>query len=219
METTVGMLTCSVCGLVQSSQRFCIRCGTPTTVVAATTSPIIPLPPLSPQLPIGVGAPALRARLPHVPAQGGAKTIHWVGVHGGAGESTLAQALPGSVAAGRGWPIAPSSLFNYLPSVPVVLVARSHGAGLVAAQSALQEWASGLAQPAHLVGLIVIADSPEKLPKELRALQKIVAGGAPIFWQLPYISSLRLPPESVLRSTPPKIASVCKSVQILVDNL
>jgi hypothetical protein len=100
--------------------------------------------------------------------------VWWVGAHGGAGESTLEQLLPGSRAADHTWPISPD------PARPAntVLVARTSYAGLTAAQRALRDWASG-AVPATVIGLVLLADAPGRLPRELRGLVDLVDGAAP----------------------------------------
>ncbi len=98
----------------------------------------------------------------------------WVGAHGGAGESTLERLLPGSRAADHAWPISAD------PARPAsaLLVARTSYAGLTAAQRGLRDWASG-AVPATLIGLVLLADAPGRLPRELRGLVDLVDGAAP----------------------------------------
>lgn len=129
------------------------------------------------------------ARLPRVTVAGDtAARVWWVGVHGGAGESTLAQLLAGSRASGHAWPVAAR---GDAPRPAVVLVARTHASGLRAAQAAATEWASGEV-PVRLLGLVLIADAPGRLPRPLRDLGRLVAGGVPAAWQLPWHESWRL---------------------------
>lgn len=111
--------------------------------------------------------------------------VWWFGVHGGAGESTLA-AISGGQAADHRWP---QSAPEDTPAT-VVLVARTHHAGLLRAQHAATEWASGQVR-ARLVGMVLVADAPGKLPKPLRDLSQVVAGGVPRVWRLPWISAWR----------------------------
>ena len=109
---------------------------------------------------------------------------HWVwfvGCHGGAGESTLADVLPGSAAAGHRWPI----------GQPVVLVARTNERGLLAARSALIQWSSAHGPEVDLLGLILSADAPIRLPRALIALAHLVAGGSPRTWRMPWIPAWR----------------------------
>ena len=86
----------------------------------------------------GVPVPDTADRLPRV-QQGGVATIWWVGVHGGAGESTLASLGGRTRAAGHAWPMTHTrGTFHR-----VALVARTNYVGLTAAQRAATEWASG----------------------------------------------------------------------------
>jgi len=116
-------------------------------------------------------------------------TWWWVSAHGGAGETTLATATPGTAASEHAWP-------QPCPDIggahPVVLVARTHAAGLLAAQRALTEWAAGSAGAVQLLGLVLQADAPGRLPAPLRDLSRHVAGGAPRTWSLPWVEAWRL---------------------------
>lgn len=125
--------------------------------------------------------------------------LWWVGVHGGAGESTLEQLLEGSRAAGHAWPVIPA---DDGPPARVVLVARTHARGLRAAQLAATEWASGDV-PVHLEGLVLLADAPGRLPKALKQFAQLVAGGVPQVWELPWVEPWRLG-EPVSAETAPK---------------
>ncbi|SNR35798.1 hypothetical protein SAMN06265355_102116 [Actinomadura mexicana] len=114
--------------------------------------------------------------------------------HGGAGASTLAALIADSVSAGRYWPTpAPAGRSH------VLLVARSHAAGLCAAQAAVAQWAAGGLPSVQLVGLAVVADAPGKRPKPLADLLRLIAGGLPQLWDLPWVEAFRLgdPPDSV----------------------
>jgi len=144
--------------------------------------------PAAPQA--GVPAPDTADRLPRWSQAWPAK-VWWLGVHGGAGESTLAALAQDTRAAQHGWPIAdpPNIATN------VVLVARSNYQGLTAAQRAATEWASGaLGKSVTLAGLVLIADAPGRLPKPLRDLQQVVGGGLPRVWTLPWVDAWRLGP-------------------------
>jgi hypothetical protein len=113
--------------------------------------------------------------------------VWWVGVHGGAGESTLEQLFVGSRAAGHSWPLAAAGV---APAC-VVLVARTHAHGLSSAQSAIREWAAGHVEML-LIGLVLIADAPGRLPRPLARLASLVCGGVPAAWSLPWIEAWRL---------------------------
>lgn len=107
--------------------------------------------------------------------------------HGGAGVSTLTALIPRSATAGRYWP---------MPVPPaqarVLLVARSHASGLCAAQAAARQWAAGVLPNVRLLGLVVIADAPGKRPKPLSELVRLISGGVPQLWELPWVEALRL---------------------------
>lgn len=111
--------------------------------------------------------------------------LWWLGAHGGAGETTLAELLPGSRPADHVWP-GPGER----PS-RVVLVARTSAHGLLRAQGAVTQWASGTITDVELLGLVLIADAPGRLPPPLKTLLKVVCGGAPRVWHLPWVEELR----------------------------
>jgi hypothetical protein len=73
-----------------------------------------------------------------------------------------------------------------------VLVARSSVPGLRSAQLAATEWASGALPGIRVAGLLVVADAPGRLPREVRDFARIVGGGVPHLWHLPWIESWRL---------------------------
>lgn len=138
----------------------------------------------------------------------GRVSIWWLGVHGGAGETTLAQLLEGSWETGHAWPHTHSQATE-LPQV--ILVARTNARGLHAAQLAATDWASGNVA-VRLRGLVLIADAPGRLPRPLRDFAQIVAGGVPRVWQLPWVEAWRLG-EPVCTQTAPK------AVTAVIDEL
>ncbi|MFF1831109.1 DUF6668 family protein [Paenarthrobacter sp. NPDC058040] len=116
----------------------------------------------------------------------GAAALWVVGSHGGAGESRIAELIPGARPAGHSWPVPQGG------STPrVLLVCRADMRGLTSAQSALTQWASGAAPEVELLGLAVLADAPGKTPKALRDFAAIVGGGAPRLWILPWVEEWR----------------------------
>jgi hypothetical protein len=133
-------------------------------------------------------------------------TLWWVGVHGGAGESTLERIFRGTRAAGHRWPVAPPGS----PPVVVVLVARTDARGLRAAQSAMRDWQTrGL--NLRLLGLVLMADAPTRLPRALRDLQRVVSGGVPRVWSLPWVESWRV------GEVPSRANSPTESERLLAD--
>ena len=133
--------------------------------------------------------------------------VWWLGAHGGAGESTLEELFSGSRAADHSWPLTGA---NVAPA-RVVLAARTHAHGLTAAQSAIREWAAGDAQ-VLLLGLVLIADAPGRLPHGLRQLADLIAGGVPAVWSLPWIEAWRV-------GEPPAPHNAPKVVRQLLEDL
>ena len=117
----------------------------------------------------------------------GSASVWVTGVHGGAGESRIADIIDGARGTDRCWPVLPGSA-----TPRVLLVCRADMRGLTAARSALSQWASGAAPEIDLLGLAVLADAPGKKPKELREFASIVGGGAPRLWTLSWVESWRL---------------------------
>ncbi|WP_437088122.1 DUF6668 family protein [Streptomyces sp. enrichment culture] len=109
----------------------------------------------------------------------------WLGVHGGAGVTTLEQALPGGRDANRAWPVSERSQ-------PVVLVARSGANGMRAAQNAARQWASGMVTGIDLLGLVVVADAPGRRPRILQDQVRLVSGAVPRLWEIPWVETWRL---------------------------
>ncbi|WP_144797871.1 DUF6668 family protein [Microbacterium paludicola] len=142
----------------------------------------IPTGPTTPQL--GVPAPEATDRLTFWDAG------HWsplwiVGAHGGAGESTLASLIPGATATDHRWPQRAGGALR------AVVTARSNLRGLAAAQAAAQQWASRLVPGVDLLGLVVMADAPGRLPRPLRDRLQVVSGGFARTWTVPWIDTWR----------------------------
>lgn len=171
----------------------------------AGTDPVPVSGPSRPQP--GVAAPT--GALPIIRRQGPA-ALWVVGAHGGAGESSLADLDERWVASGHSWPV-----LRDLTPCQCVVVARTSVRGLLAARTALTQWASsGIGPSARVVGLVLVADAPGKLPTPLRDLAKVVAGGAPRVWQVPWIEAWRLgePPASASPRAVTKLVSDLRSL-------
>jgi Family of unknown function (DUF6668) len=168
---------------------------------------VTPRGPSAPQH--GVPAPAEDERLPKfaIPV---ADTLWWVGVHGGSGETTMSLLLPGTRAANHRWPIPPPPV-----PTPVILVARTHGSGLRAAQRAAIEWASGVVQGVAVLGLVLIADAPGRLPRVLDDFADIVGGGVPRVWDIPWIEEWRRGEAPTPDNTPDEVFEVLESIYAL----
>jgi len=105
----------------------------------------------------------------------------WQGAHGGAGVTTLARAL-GGLEASR----------EAAGSLPRVVVARTHAAGLERAQQVAAELdAAEGGGVTPVLGLVLVPDAPGRLPPALQDLAHVVVGGYPRWWALRWSAELR----------------------------
>lgn len=180
----------------------------PTTPPPTQAAPVASVPdavgPVAPQR--GIPAPDRVDQLPTID-RGTTAALWWVGAHGGSGESTLAALMPGSQATGHAWPRTPSAT-----PARTVLVARADARGLRAAQDAMRQWAAGLVPSVEVLGLVVMADAPGRVPRSLRDLLQVVSGGVPRTWTVPWVEAWRV-------GEPPALSSSPREVQRLVDEL
>lgn len=133
----------------------------------------------------GISAPDGDVRLERFPAS--SIGPYWLGAHGGAGETTFRELLDG-VECHHRWP----SPTPEAPSPVVVLLARQTHRGLESARRAAQGWASGQHPDVVLAGLVIVADTPGKTPRSLAAATRVISGGVPLTWVVPWIEELRL---------------------------
>ena len=136
-----------------------------------------------------------------------------VGAHGGAGESTIAALVDAWKPAGQAWPTLESA-----EPVTAVVVARTNVRGLTAAKAAAKQWASGLVPEVELLGLVLVADAPGRLPRPLRDLSRVVGGGYPRAWQLPWVESWRLGDPVSLDAAPREVRRLVDDLNILLPN-
>ena len=180
----------------------------PTTPEPTQAAPVASVPdafgPVAPQR--GIPAPDRVDQLP-IHDRGATAALWWVGTHGGSGESTLAALMPGTQAAGHAGPRIPSQT-----PARTVLVARGDARGLRAAQDAMRQWAAGLVPSVEVLGLVVMADAPGRVPRSLRDLLQVVSGGVPRTWSVPWVEAWRV-------GEPPALSSSPREVQRLVDEL
>jgi hypothetical protein len=134
------------------------------------------------------------------------RTLYWLGAHGGAGTTTVRLATGLGAEAPHLLPPATATC-----PVPVVVVARTHARGLIAAQE-LAALAAGpglhLATAYDLAGLVLVADAPGKLPKPLAELAHLVSGGYPRTWRVPYVDAWRLGEPPSAANTPDAVARI-----------
>ncbi|MFD7548339.1 DUF6668 family protein [Streptomyces sp. NPDC059816] len=109
----------------------------------------------------------------------------WFGVHGGAGATTLA-ALAGGVDVGRRWP-------NTAQGEPpdLLLVARTHAAGLTAVSQTLDLFRRGH-QPEGLriIAVVLVADAPGRVPRDLNKRIRIISSASSVF-RIPWVPAWR----------------------------
>lgn len=113
--------------------------------------------------------------------------VWWLGVHGGAGESTLEELFAGSRAADHCWPVAAD---DRAPA-RVVLVARTHARGLAAADAVVRVWESEDLR-VLLCGLVLMAAAPGRLPAKLKAQADRIAERVPVVWRVPWVEVWRV---------------------------
>ncbi len=117
-------------------------------------------------------------------APSGAPRPSWVGVHGGAGVSTLA-AVYGGRDCGRRLP-GPGD------TAPVLLVARTHAAGLAAAARAVEDFRHGRTPAGLALGAVVlVADAPGRLPRPLAQRVKGLESAVDVH-RVPWVPAWRL---------------------------
>lgn len=154
-------------------------------------------------VPAAAGLPRLRVSTP--------ARVWWVSVHGGSGASTLASLVEGSAVARQAWPDGRSSADAAPRSV---LVARTHAAGLLAARAAATEWAAG-STGVELLGLVLVADAPGRLPRPLKDLTKLVSGGVPRVWRVPWHDPWRLGEPPALEASPRPVRALAEEIDTL----
>lgn len=170
-----------------------------------TGNPFLPAPPaaeageeegdLSPVMVSGpprpTGAPAPADPVLRVPDRFDVRAVNRevavqvVGLHGGAGASTLASLLgPAALDCGVGL----SGLAD--PGLPVVLVARTNARGLNLVRRAASQWASGGLEDIRLIGVVLVDDAPalsKLLDRDVKSAEKAL----PHAWRLRWDDELR----------------------------
>ncbi len=137
------------------------------------------------------GRPATRRPAPPslVTASPAERGVWLLGVHGGSGARCLAAVLSGTRNAGKQWPTPTGGREQ------IALVCRSSQRGLSAAQDHARQFRDGeLRQRLDLLGVIVSADGPGRVPPPLRRLEKLLSGATPILGEIPWQPAWRLGP-------------------------
>ena len=132
------------------------------------------------------GAPEAPARPSSIPVgiPTGSRPFSWVATHGGAGVTTLTS-LYGGQDCGRDWPG---------PEDPpsVLLVARTHAAGLASVSRALEVFRRGEAPAGlDLDAVVLVADAPGRLPRQLAAHVKAIESVIDVY-RVPWVPAWRI---------------------------
>jgi len=151
------------------------------------------LPPVDASPPVSLDARALAPETGWLPIREltdpEAEVQCWfVGAHGGAGESTLARLFARVAPAGHAWPLAPYGR----PRPRVVLCARTNFWGMRAAQAAMRDWSANYRRHVDVLGLVLVADRPGRLPRPLSDLQHDLDGAAANVWRVPWVEAWSL---------------------------
>ncbi|MGI5347335.1 DUF6668 family protein [Streptomyces sp. CA-250714] len=119
------------------------------------------------------------------PPEHGGGSVAWVGAHGGAGTSTLAE-LVGGMDLERRWPDPAQGEPRH-----VLLVARTHGTGLRAASRALEALNEGTPPGGvELLALVLVADAPGRLPFQLGQRIRVLRSVAEVH-RVPWVPAWR----------------------------
>src|SRR5947207_1903889 len=114
-----------------------------------------------------------------------APTVSCVGAHGGAGATTLAKAL-GAADLGCRWPVTARG-----DSGHVLLVARTHAAGLQAAGRVLNSVEKHRRPDVRVIALVLVADAPGRVPRQLSQRIRLLKSAFKTF-EIPWIPSWRV---------------------------
>jgi hypothetical protein len=134
----------------------------------------------------------------------------WVGAHGGAGVTTLAEVVPGGNDFGRDFPAEVGA-----PDLPAVVVCRSNAQGLVAARkAALRAVSFGT----DVLGLVVVADVPErKRPKPLAEALYLTRGGYKELWEMPWVPAWRFGQPPAPANSPRQVRELLVALWTALD--
>jgi hypothetical protein len=128
-----------------------------------------------------------------------------LGCHGGSGARCLSLVLPGVELADRAW--------SCTGEHPVVLVCRATHRGLTSAQDHAREHRDGDCGPSvPLLGAVVVADAPGRVPPPLLRLERLLAGAVPVLGQVPWMPAWRLGPPSSFTEQPAWLRELTTSI-------
>jgi hypothetical protein len=159
-----------------------------------------------------VSAPPVGGRLGFSSATSRPWSCALLGTHGGAGVSMLLRAGLSDLDvcdAGRVWP-----RFG-----AVVLVARTSIAGLEAARGAARQHAAGAAGPdLQLLGLVLVADAPGRLPERAGRFADLLCGAFTRTWQIPWLQEWRLASATEALPVHPEVRRLFEDLRSLTSD-
>lgn len=116
-----------------------------------------------------------------------------VGLHGGAGATTVAALLgDGASEVGRSWPVSQNAWTGSAWPIPVIAVARTDHTGLAAADRFIRSWANGQLTGSQLSALVLIEAGPrtsDARKKATKRLLRMVPRGTHIPWMDPWLDA------------------------------
>lgn len=132
--------------------------------------------------------PSWSGPIPRHPDAGNPDPQFWlVGLHGGAGISTLTAAWPAAGDARRFMPSGHPAQSPY-----AAVVARTHREGLEHARDfARQVVCALIPPPIRVLGLVLVPDIDRRPNREMRQLARVVASAYPRCWQVPWVPEWR----------------------------
>lgn len=117
-----------------------------------------------------------------------AGSVALVGLHGGAGVSTLVQFI-GAGVVDAGTRVPPAN--PYVPDRPrALLVARTHARGLTAADEVTTAWSHRELPELNLIGLILVDDGPKLSGKTRQTVSRLLRM-TPHGWHIPWVETWR----------------------------
>ncbi len=173
------------------------------------TAPVASPPSVHPPAPAPVRLPRLGARrgrrTPAPPAGDREQlAVTLLGSHGGSGATCLSVVLPGVELADKA--------FSCSGDRPVVLVCRSSHRGLTSAQDHAREHRDGDCGPVPLLGVVIVADSPDRVPAPLLRLERLLAGALPVLGRVPWVPAWRVGAPAALPVQPSWLCDLTASI-------
>lgn len=132
--------------------------------------------------------------------------VQVVGLHGGSGASTLSRLLGAERATDAGTKVP-------MGGAPVVLlVARTHAAGLAAVRRAGQSWAAHQLDDVRLLGLVLVDDGP-RMSREQQRQVKVLLAVFPATWRLGWHEPWRVVTDPTTDELPARIRRTVNEIR------